>query len=140
MSQTIHKGGCLCGAVRFEGKGEAAPAEACHCSNCQKWNGGPAISVSFSEGIEITGEVKWYQSSDYSERGSCPRCGSSLFFRLIDKSYMNVGQGNLDEPDRIRPIEREIYVDQKPECYAFAGDQERLTGPEFLATLGIDKP
>lgn len=32
----MHRGSCLCGAVRFEIRGELAPPDACHCSQCRR--------------------------------------------------------------------------------------------------------
>lgn len=33
----------------------------------------------------------------------------------------------------------EIYIDEKPPAYDFAGDRPRLTGKEFLESLGFDE-
>jgi len=35
----MHKGSCLCGAVRFAVRGELPEASACHCSKCRKHTG-----------------------------------------------------------------------------------------------------
>ena len=35
----MHKGSCLCGAVRFEVEGELPPPDACHCAQCRKHSG-----------------------------------------------------------------------------------------------------
>ena len=49
----IHKGQCLCGAVKFE---TPAPAhiDACHCKACQSWTGSLFIGADFRNGITIT--------------------------------------------------------------------------------------
>ncbi len=131
-------GKCLCGAVSFTGKGEPSAVHVCHCGDCARWHGGPALGVEFADGIDIDGNVTWFKSSDWGERGFCPICGSSLFYRLQDQSYINTTVGFLDEPEKIDPIKLEIFVDQKPSCYAFAGDaQERLTGQEFFQRIGV---
>jgi len=44
--------------------------------------------------------------------------------------------GTFDNPDHLKLI-GEIYIDEKPSSYDFKGEHERLTGEEFLASLGI---
>ena len=128
-------GGCLCGAVRFVGNGEASGVHVCHCAQCARWTGGPALCVEFSEGIDITGEVTWFSSSDWAERGFCGGCGSTLFYRLKDGSYINVGTGFLDDRSDLAPIDPHIFVDHRPPFYDFADAAPRLTGEEFFKQL-----
>ena len=135
MADTDLTGSCLCGAVTFTGRGQPSAVHVCHCRMCAKWSGGPAMGVEFSDGIDFEGEVRWFASSDWGERGFCPTCGSSLFYRLRDGSYMNTAVGFLDEPAQIAAIDLEIFIDQKPDCYAFEGKPSRLTGPDFLKRL-----
>ena len=45
--------------------------------------------------------------------------------------------GLFDDPAGI-PLVREIFIDRKPEAYAFAGDHPRLTEAEVMALYGID--
>lgn len=130
-----HKGQCLCGDVSFEGKGKPSAVHVCHCKMCARWHGGPAMGVEFDGGIDITGAVKWFGSSDWGERGFCETCGSSLFYRLRDGTYINTAIGFLDDPDAIDPVSLEIYIDEKPGCYDFANTSTRLTGAEFLTRL-----
>ena len=44
--------------------------------------------------------------------------------------------GIFDDLDAFR-LSDEIYIDEKPAFYDFAGDRPRLTGKEFLASLGF---
>ena len=102
--QNSRNGSCLCGGVSFTLSLTDRKAHVCHCHMCRKSGfGGPAISVD-CENATIRGEenLTWYKSSEYAERGFCKRCGSSLFFRLIDgSSYMNVSTAALDDEDGI---------------------------------------
>ena len=132
MGADLSPGRCLCGAASFVGKGTPSAVHVCHCNMCQRWHGGPALGVEFEQGIEIDGEVSWFVSSEWGERGFCPKCGSTLFFRLRDQSYINTAIGFLDDPNAIAPIAMEISVEEKPTCYDFAGTtQKRFTSAEF---------
>jgi hypothetical protein len=134
------KGHCLCGAVSFEADPGAAKAHACHCGMCRRWAGGPVLSVAvapeairFAEGAPIATRA----SSAWAERAWCANCGSNLFYRLTagpKAGWHYLSLGLLDEPSLV-PFGGEIYIDAKPECYAFAGDHPRLTAAEFEAAM-----
>ncbi len=76
-------GGCRCGAVRFEARGEPLWVPHCHCASCRK-----ATSAAFAtyagygpEAVTWSGEApKIHASSPGVERGFCPHCGSSLSY------------------------------------------------------------
>ena len=128
-------GGCLCGAVRFEASDVDTHVHGCHCSMCRNWSGGPMLaaqvgSVQF-EGAE---HIRRYDSSEWAERGFCDRCGSNLFYRLKEADSYIMCAGAFDDP-AIFELVGEIYIDEKPPGYAFAGDHPRQTGEEFLASL-----
>ena len=131
------KGRCLCGDVQFE-TGEIQHLDVCHCSMCQRWTGGPFIGADYRNGdVQLIKDdtLTWYKSSDWAQRGFCNRCGSSLFYRLNDApDFWAVCSGALDMPSGIT-ISKEIFIDEKPAYYDLAGDRERLTGPEFMASL-----
>ncbi len=135
MTDSI-KGQCLCGGVAF-----TTPAierlDVCHCNMCRRWTGGPFIGADYRSAITLTrtDTLAWYDSSEWAKRGFCSNCGSSLFYRLNgNDEFWAVSAGALDLPDGL-PIEKEIFIDEKPDYYAFAGERPRLTGPEFLAQL-----
>lgn len=39
--------------------------------------------------------------------------------------------------DALEPLAEEIFIDEKLDYYAFAGDAEKLTGPEVMAKFGV---
>ena len=39
MSESIHTGGCACGKVRFEARGEPYRVGVCHCLTCRNVHG-----------------------------------------------------------------------------------------------------
>ena len=131
------KGKCLCGAITFSAEQVDPHVHACHCSMCRNWTGGPALSAS-ADGVVFTGEehLGRYQSSEWAERGFCTKCGSSLFYKLLDQSQYIMCTGAFDDGTPLS-LEGEIYIDEKPELYSFVGDHPRMTGAEFLASMGV---
>ncbi len=128
-------GKCLCGAVTFAAENVDAHVHACHCSMCRGWTGGPMLAATVS-GITFTGDehIKRYASSDWAERGFCAECGSNLFYHLKDPGMYMMATGLFDDAGQFS-LAGEIYVDEKPAGYDFAGEHPRLTGEEFLASL-----
>ena len=88
----MHKGSCLCGAVKFEVEGSFSSVEACHCSQCRKWTGHFLASAEVPRSalkILDPESVSWFQSSAKARRGFCSTCGTSLFFDPTDKEKHN---------------------------------------------------
>ena len=129
------EGRCLCSAVTFVAEGVAAELHVCHCSMCRRWAGGPTFSLDVAN-VMFRGEenIQTYKSSAWAERGFCKRCGSSLFYLLKETNHYILNMGSFDDQRPFR-IGSEIYVDDKPTGYDFAGVHPRLTGEEFLASL-----
>lgn len=128
-------GKCLCGGVTFVAEGIDSHVHACHCSLCRGWTGGPMMAASV-ERIEFKGEelIERYGSSEWAERGFCRKCGSSLFYRLIEQDMYIMATGVFDDVEQFA-IAGEIFIDEKPSGYNFAGDHPRLTGEEFMASM-----
>lgn len=128
-------GRCLCGAVRFVAEDVQRAFHSCHCSMCRRWSGGPGFGVDVGRvAFEGQDSLVRFASSDWAERGFCGRCGSHLFYRFVPADHYSVWMGALDDPEPFR-LAGEIYVDEKPDAYEFAGDHPRRTGEEFLALL-----
>ena len=128
-------GKCLCGAVRFQATEVDTHIHGCHCSMCRTWSGGPMLAASVGSVRFDGGEhIRRYDSSDWAERGFCDVCGSNLFYRLKASDRYIMCMGVFDDPSAFELV-GEIYVDEKPPGYAFAGDHPRQTGAEFLASL-----
>ncbi len=129
-------GKCLCGAVTFVAEAAEPHIHACHCSMCRSWTGGPMQAARVT-GVTYGGEeyIKTYPSSDWAERGFCTECGSSLFYRMPETGMTVMALGAFDDQNLFE-LTGEIFVDQKPSGYDFAGDHERLTEAEFMASMG----
>lgn len=129
-----HHGHCLCGAVKLTLDIERPTLSACHCSMCRRWGGGPLLSVD-SHGVPaLEGEqhISVYAASEWAERGFCSRCGSHLFYRLRDGSWYSVSPGLFDESGTW-PFELQVFVDDKPDNYAFANKTLEMTGEQVVA-------
>ena len=133
-------GKCLCGAVTFVAEEVDAHVHACHCSMCRNWTGGPMLAASVGS-VTFSGEetLKRYASSAWAERGFCGNCGTSLFYFLKEPPMYIMASGCFDDPEQF-VLAGEIYIDEKPAGYAFAGEHPRQTGAEFLASMGVEMP
>ncbi len=95
----MHRGSCLCGAVKLEVTGNLPPPDACHCTQCRKHSGHVFASTDVPRtAVTITGEdrVTWFRSSEKVRRGFCATCGSSLFWDPIYKDWIGVAMGAFD--------------------------------------------
>ena len=132
----LRAGGCLCGAVRFEGVLSDRGVQLCHCKMCRALSSGPFHTVKFVGGVTLTERrgLKWFESSDWGRRGFCGECGATLFWSMkgADDGRWPVSAGALDE-DVEQPLSKHIFVDHAPGYYAFADDAPRLTQAEVLA-------
>ncbi|MBP2161565.1 MULTISPECIES: GFA family protein [Asticcacaulis] len=101
---TLSKGGCQCGAVRFEVKGPLGKASVCHCRMCQKAFGNvfaPLVSIPEGALKWTKAEPRRFQSSNLVQRGFCPECGTPLTYEAPDG--LAVAIGAFDHPERIEP-------------------------------------
>jgi hypothetical protein len=99
---------------------------------CQRLSGGIFLTVT-ARGIEFEGEehISIYRSSAWAERGFCNKCGSHLFYRLLNSDEYEMCIGTFDDQADF-VLATEIFVDRKPAGYALAGDHPRLTEVETL--------
>jgi hypothetical protein len=105
-----HKGGCLCGALRYEAVGEPLYAGLCFCADCQKASGSGFIPfVGFAaEAVSFSGEARPFVSKAANggdaTRNSCPICASLVFGGVIGESQsFTIYAGSLDESSFFRP-------------------------------------
>jgi hypothetical protein len=118
----MHRGSCLCGAVRFEVEGDIPPPDACHCTRCRKTSGHYFVGADIPRtALTVHGEehVTWYQSSEKVRRGFCKTCGSTLFFDPLDRvkhAWTGVALGAFDGPTGTK-IKFHIFVADKGDYY-----------------------
>ena len=123
----MHKGSCLCNAVRFEVSGKLPGPDACHCSMCRKWTGHLFVGTDVPRAsLTIHGEenITWYRSSEKARRGFCTRCGSTLFFDPLDTNkhdWIGVAMGASESPTNTR-LRIHIHVADKGDYYDIRDD------------------
>jgi hypothetical protein len=103
---------------------------------CRRWSGGAPFFATAARGVSFEGveNVAHFASSDWAERGFCKTCGSTLFYFLKPTGTYMMSVGAFDDPAVFR-LEREIFIDHKPDGYALAGDHPRLTESETIAAF-----
>jgi hypothetical protein len=127
-------GGCLCGAVRFTATPADREVGACHCSMCRRWSAGPYLERDCTTTLKVedTTHLGIYRSSDWAERAFCKRCGTSLYYRLVDKNHHYVSAEAFDSRDGYR-FAHQVFIDEKPAYYDFANKTHNMTGAEVFA-------
>lgn len=117
MVKPIYRGGCLCGAVRFEADGPALNPHNCSCEFCQRHTGSLTASwVEFAatdvRWVGSSGSPSVYRSSDFSSCAFCPECGSSIG-AIDDAPTVALLIGTFD--DHCSPELKPDYHSFKPE-------------------------
>lgn len=121
-------GGCLCGSVRLVAFGLPYRVGICHCLDCRKHHGAlfHASAIFARSAVTVDGET-----SEYSGRHFCPRCGSPVFARSADEIEVNLGC--LDAPDQLKPtyelwvIRRESWLPPFPFMKQYERDRDSTT-------------
>ncbi|MDB6453910.1 GFA family protein, partial [Falsirhodobacter sp. 20TX0035] len=109
--------------------------ERAFCGTCRR-QGGVGFALMVKAGaLTVQGDtIRTFDSSDWGERAFCGTCGTALWFHAKGADEYALSPGLLDDWTGLR-IADEIFIDQKPDTYDFAGNRPRLTGDEFFATL-----
>ncbi len=121
MKETRLEGSCLCGAVRYEVKGEPSRFYHCHCKRCRKATGTGHASnllmlgatLRFVEGENLLRQYKVPEAQRFA-RQFCGVCGSSLPRSSGSSDRVVIPAGSLDEEPPIKPESR-IFWDSRAE-------------------------
>jgi len=111
--QTILRGSCLCGAVRYEVSGEPKRFLHCHCSRCRKATGTGHATNLFLQPATLT----WVSGEDQIRsfkvpeakrftNAFCATCGSRLPRQAQGSDIVLIPAGSLDDEAPIRPEAR----------------------------------
>jgi len=104
----LRRGGCSCGAVRFELRGEPTRVGVCHCLECRKATG--AVSMAYAD-FPLSAFTRHGEASEYLGRSFCARCGSRLFH--LKPGEVEILLGALDDaPGDLVPA-REGWIQRR---------------------------
>ena len=108
-------GGCFCGAVRYAVTAAPSHPTLCHCADCRRIAGAPAVAwftVSVA-GFHLTdGQPRRCRSSPRVERQFCGDCGTGLTYRHDDLAEIDITLCSLDAPERLAPAD-EIWCSRR---------------------------
>lgn len=115
------KGGCLCGAIRYETKRAPSYSGFCHRRDCQRVTGtGHCCYMIFDRSDVIaTGDYRSYRTvaanGNISVRHFCDTCGSQIFGSgLPDDGRLTIYAGTLDDLSEFKPTDA-IFTRSRPE-------------------------
>lgn len=119
------QGGCSCGAVRYEAHGTPFHQTLCHCVDCRRAAGAPAVawfSVRAADLHWTHGAPALYRSSPAVERSFCGRCGTQLGYR--NDGYpdeIDITTCSLDDPEALPPLDH-TFISQQLRWLNISGD------------------
>jgi len=122
----MYQGGCLCGSVKYEVRGELGPAFFCHCSRCRKASGSAFAAsalVATKEFVVLQGEEALKSFSvNGVHRVFCGNCGSPIISRrdAMPKT-VRVRLGTLESPLTKGP-QAHIFVGSKANWFEIHDD------------------
>lgn len=125
MSDTVLKGSCLCGGIRYEVDAALTQIAFCHCGMCRKASGsafGANAPIPRAAFRLVAGEalLKVYASSPGKQRRFCATCGSPVYSesdRLPQTIRLRLGL--LDTPAGHRP-DFHFMVSSKAEWFTIS--------------------
>ena len=135
------RGGCLCGAIRFEVARFVGPFELCHCSRCRKASGS-----AFTAMIGVRAEdVSWISGREAIQRfeapvlkhppgfrtAFCGCCGSPMPIFAEGDEWFEIAAGVLDDDPIIRP-DRHIFIECGSQWYEIRDDLPQLTKGDVI--------
>jgi hypothetical protein len=112
---SVLHGRCFCGGVRVTATGQPFQVSWCHCRDCRRQTGAPAVVWAGFRVDEVAfdGEPKRRRSSEHVVRSFCAECGTPMTYEheeLAAEIYIHAGL--FDEADRLVP-DRHGYVTSK---------------------------
>jgi hypothetical protein len=125
-------GGCLCGAVRYDIKGEPVRTRVCWCTVCQKLGAGSGtVNVMFnSADVHIDGKLTTYtctaDSGTVMTRGFCPVCGTPMTSQAETRQHQIILRaGTLDDPEVARP-DVTIWTAEAPSWACISAEHPKM--------------
>jgi hypothetical protein len=140
MPQPVHRGGCLCGGVRYDITGPMRGVVFCHCAMCRIQGGTATVGVAREEFRFVESRsLKSYASSAAVTRWFCSSCGSCIYWDPAGEPFLAVFAGSLDQPTGLRGLAH-VHVEDKPDYYEITDDVKQFHGPENYLTGSLGRP
>ncbi len=131
VTSSAHRGGCLCGAIRFLSEADPVASGYCHCRICQRSSGAPVLAWgSFPVGsfAYVAESPRVYRSSSHGQREFCARCGTQVAYRESrDATTVDVNLASLDFPDAVVP-RRHVFTGSRIAWFETADALPRFEG------------
>lgn len=126
-------GRCLCGGVKITGATNDPNVGVCHCDMCRRWSSDPYFEVTCQDvTFEGEGNITKIRSSGWAERAFCKKCGSNLYYHILDSHEFQIAAGLLDDQSDLR-LYLQVFTDSKPPFYSLADKTETMTAAEVYA-------
>ena len=111
-------GGCHCGAVRYQASAAPSRHSICHCIDCRRSAGAPAVAWAIFklDEVQLTqGLPKVWASSEHGRRHFCADCGTGLFCTndVVFDGLIDVQSATLDEPDAIIAPQAQVQIAER---------------------------
>lgn len=114
---TVHTGGCLCGAIRYEVTGDPLRAYNCHCDDCRRATGSAFATNVFFKADQVKvvkGTPAIYthiaDSGNVRVKEFCSNCGTQLFsYGEARPENRSIKVGTFDDASFVKP-EGHVYA------------------------------
>ena len=109
---TMHyRGGCACGAIRYETSTEPIFQNHCQCLDCQKRSGtghGSYLTFPMRSEVNLTGKAsEWRVTADSGNdkiHAFCPVCGTPVYLTFVAMPELIAFHAtSLDDPGNFNP-------------------------------------
>lgn len=131
----LSTGSCLCGGVKYEVEGPLRPVVYCHCEQCRKTSGHHvAASSAPRDNVKISGELRWYTSSETARRGFCATCGGNLFWDGRGEN-LSIMAGTLDDTSELSAMGHIFVADKAGYVEICDGLPQAQADDEAITTI-----
>jgi hypothetical protein len=126
-------GGCLCGAIRYEVRGDPVRTANCHCDDCRRATGASFttnVFVKADDLVVLKGTPKKFRhkadSGSTMTKEFCGDCGSQLFgYGSGSPGVKHVKVGAIDDAGAIKP-QIDVFAAKKLPFTILSDDTEHF--------------